>query len=77
MSSDDELVARYLARLDAAAGGMAADRRRELTITIAIVAILVSLAGPIFVTIRPIRHAREPEMAADLGNDVLAPTLSA
>jgi hypothetical protein len=29
-SSDDELVTRYLARLDAAASGMPADRRREL-----------------------------------------------
>jgi len=29
-SSDDELVMRYLARLDAAASGMPADRRREL-----------------------------------------------
>lgn len=29
-SSDDELVMRYLARLEAAAGGMPADRRREL-----------------------------------------------
>jgi hypothetical protein len=48
-----------------------------LAITLAIIAVLVSLAGPIFVAIRLVRHAREPEMIADVGNDVPMPTFSA